>query len=245
MAPPAAPRNQAMPRCRRSTARCCAPPTAAGRLLRARPDRPVARRPHRHRQRRLALDQRPRGHRPHASPARPVRCRRGRRRHGARRRPAAHHARGRRPVAGARRARHRSPPRRALPRVPRGPGDAAAVRPRCARRGSRRQGAGAAPAARGQGAGDRRRARRSGGARAAARVRRGRRHHRVALSRRRRARPSARHHRAAADRLRHSRLHPAGSDDADRRAALRLVGASARRRPAGRYPAVARGRPPA
>ena len=97
----------------------------------------------------------------------------------------------------------------------------------------------------GEGLDDRRRARRARRARAAAGVRRGRRHHRVALSRRRRARPAARDHRAAADRLRHSRLHPAGSGDADRRAALRLVGASGRRRPAGRHPAVARTARPA
>ena len=40
-------------------------------------------------------------------------------------------------------------------------------------------------------------------------LRRGRRHHRVALSRRRRARSAARDDRAAADRLRHSRVHAA------------------------------------
>ena len=96
-----------------------------------------------------------------------------------------------------------------LSRVPRGAGDAAALRRRCARRGSRRQRAGAAPAACRRGTGHRRRARGAGRARTAAHVRRGRRHHRVALPRRRRARPAARHDRAAADRLRHSRLHAA------------------------------------
>ena len=77
-----------------------------------------------------------------------------------------------------------------------------------------------------RGAGHRRRARALAGARTAAHLRRRRRHHRVALPRRGRARSPACDDRAAADRLRHSRLHPAGSDDADRGAALRLVGAS-------------------
>ncbi len=49
----------------------------------------------------------------------------------------------------------------------------------------------------------------AGGTRAAARVRRRRRHHGVALPCRRSAGSAARDHRAAADRLGHSRLHPA------------------------------------
>ena len=75
---------------------------AAAGVDRGRPARPVARRAHRHGARPVDPDQRPRGDRASASPARAGRCRRGRRRHGARRRSSAHGAPRRRAEPGAR-----------------------------------------------------------------------------------------------------------------------------------------------
>ena len=86
-------------------------------------------------------------------------------------------------------------------------------------------------------AGHRGRPRGAGGARAAAHLRRGRRHHRLALPRRRRARPAARDRRAGAARLRHSGLHPAGGGALTDGLRFDWTVHRARRRRAVRHPA--------